>query len=159
MNFKQFEESNTIGKLRVYISGPITGKENHNREEFQRIKEEINKRGFNAVNPLDITHNNPMVKGLLEDLERNKNYHGGNAESEKERLTKELWSLCMKLDIAELVYCNAVVLLKDWETSRGAILELAIAQQLGLPIFHADSYKQLNTVFNIQKITKSELLG
>lgn len=153
MSFRKFEEGNTIGKLRLYISGPITGKVNDNREEFKRVQEELKKRGFNAINPFDITNNNLNVKNLLQDLKNTQ------SESEKERIRKELWSLCMKLDIAELVYCNGVVLLKDWETSRGAILELAIAQQLGLPIFHADNYNQFNTVFNIQKITKSELLG
>ena len=45
------------------------------------------------------------------------------------------WSWYMRKDIAGLMECDAIFLLKDWEDSRGARLECYIAQQLEMKIF------------------------
>ena len=45
------------------------------------------------------------------------------------------WTWYMRKDIAGLMECDAIFLLKDWEESRGARLEYHIAQQLEIKIF------------------------
>jgi hypothetical protein len=42
------------------------------------------------------------------------------------------WLECMRRDIAELVTCYAIYLLKGWTKSKGATLEHHIADRLGL---------------------------
>ena len=49
--------------------------------------------------------------------------------------TGKSWTWNMKKDIAGLMECDAIFLLKDWEESRGARLECYIAQQLEMKIF------------------------
>ena len=49
--------------------------------------------------------------------------------------TGKSWTWYMRKDIAGLMECDAIFLLKDWEESRGARLEYYIAQQLEMKIF------------------------
>ena len=44
------------------------------------------------------------------------------------------WLTCMRRDIHALIECDGIALLENWELSRGARLELEIAQRLGLSI-------------------------
>lgn len=45
------------------------------------------------------------------------------------------WEWYMKQDIKELMDCDAILLLKGWEESRGARLEAYIASQLKIKIY------------------------
>ena len=47
------------------------------------------------------------------------------------------WSFYMRLAIADLLQADAIAQLDGWHTSRGAILENRIAQELGLA--HVDA--------------------
>ena len=43
---------------------------------------------------------------------------------------------CMRADIKALCDCDAIVLMYQWEISKGAHLELHIAHRLGLQVLH-----------------------
>lgn len=45
------------------------------------------------------------------------------------------WTCWLRHDIAEMVVCDAVATLPGWELSRGAVLEVTTALQLGLKVF------------------------
>lgn len=92
-------------KVKIYISGPITGKKNLNREAFAQAAAAIRAAGHEAVNPHDLTA-----------------HLGDDAP----------WVEYMKVDIAALVACDAILLLYGWESSRGARLENKIARKLKL---------------------------
>lgn len=111
-------------RLKYYISGPITGIENYNKEAFDKAAEAVRKHScikhqFVAVNPHDLD----LVDHWPTDLQHD-----------------ELWVWCMKRDIKYLCDCDAVVLLPGWELSRGARMEVYVASKFGLPFFriHAD---------------------
>lgn len=89
--------------MKIYISGPITGKPNLNREAFAQAAEAIRAAGHEAVNPHEITA--PL---------------GDDAP----------WEEYMKIDIAALVTCDAILLLEGWQGSKGARLENKIARKL-----------------------------
>jgi len=95
---------------RVYISGPMTGKDNHNIEAFNAAKKLLVDAGYNAVNPVDINN-------LLTNQQR-QNY-----------------SECLRYDFKELVDCDCIYMLKGWQYSNGARIELDIALNLGLTVF------------------------
>ncbi len=44
------------------------------------------------------------------------------------------WEECMKKDIPAMLECDGIALLPGWENSKGAKLELHIAQSICLPI-------------------------
>ncbi len=92
---------------RVYISGPITGMPNHNREAFAKAAEVLRKT-FNlemVINPHDIVlDGNPT------------------------------WEDYMKADLREMLTCDTVVMLDGWGESRGATLEEHVARKLGMRV-------------------------
>jgi nucleoside 2-deoxyribosyltransferase len=91
--------------MRVYISGPITGYENGNREEFEVAASGLRQMGHDPVNPQCLPHD-----------------HG------------KTWAEYMKEDIVAMLTCDAVLALKGWEVSRGARMEVELALALGIRV-------------------------
>lgn len=48
------------------------------------------------------------------------------------------WAEYLRADIVELVMCRMLVLLPNWEKSKGATLEADLAGQLGMPVLTLD---------------------
>lgn len=106
MNATPFTTSDAAIKAirRVYISGPITGQPNLNREAFSAAEAALRMQGFDPVDP----HNN----GLDPDSP---------------------WKQHMRADIKLLMDCDALVWLEGWQHSRGARLEIKLAYSLEIP--------------------------
>lgn len=47
------------------------------------------------------------------------------------------WEDCMRADIAQLVTCDAILLLPGWQKSRGANIEAGLAHALGMSVIEA----------------------
>jgi hypothetical protein len=92
---------------RIYIAGPMTGYPELNFPFFNTAAKRLREQGHDAVNPAEI------VTDQSAD-----------------------WQTCMRADIAQLVTCDAILLLPGWETSKGATLEHSIAKALGFVIYH-----------------------
>lgn len=88
----------------VYISGPMTGIPDHNRDAFAFAEGRIRAYRMKPVNPYFLC--DPSWD----------------------------WSKCMRADIAALCACDALVLLPGWERSNGAQLEVHIAHRLGIEV-------------------------
>ncbi len=89
--------------MKIYISGPITGYANFNKEAFDSASTVIREAGHDPVNPQDLPHD-----------------HG------------KTWHEFMKVDIKAMLDCDAVLLLPGWANSRGATLEYRIALDLDM---------------------------
>lgn len=98
--------------LRVYISGPMTGRPNHNKPAFYAAAALLREAGHIPVNPAEVC----AQLGATE------------------------WTDCMRADIKALCDCDAIALLPGWEMSQGAQLELHIAHRLGLAIGPLETY-------------------
>lgn len=97
---------------RIYISGPMTGLDDHNFPEFDKAARAMREKGHDVCNPADISR---------EFMQKNP---GANPS----------WEDCMRADIRELVGCTGIYMLMGWQRSRGARLELFIAEKLGMSI-------------------------
>lgn len=93
--------------MRIYICGPCTGLPDNNYPAFHAMAAELRAAGFEVENPAE---NPPPACGT--------------------------WAGWMRLGIAQLVRCDAILLLEGYRNSRGAIVELGIAQELGLRVFY-----------------------
>jgi uncharacterized protein DUF4406 len=93
---------------KIYISGKITGVETEAPQLFEKAAKELLNNGYDPVNPLLINHD-----------EHDKTWHS-----------------YMKADIKALCDCDAIYMLRNWTDSTGAIIEHALAIQLGLQIHY-----------------------
>ncbi len=95
--------------MRVYIAGKITGEDLAEcKEKFLTAEKEFkyNFQSSIVVNPMSLPHN-----------------HDKN------------WKSYMRECIKALVDCDAILMLKDYKESKGAKIELSIAEKLGLLTF------------------------
>lgn len=113
------------GNKKIYISGAIEGMPDKNMDAFLTVANYIT-----SINSAPI---NPHVLGL--------------------QITKKnpSWEDYMKNDIRSLVDCDAVVVMDGWETSKGVAVEVFLAQQMKIPVFHFPSLEIFSYHFNLQK--------
>ncbi len=90
---------------RVYVSGPMSGINGHNFPAFNAAAEQLRAAGYEVENPAD--------KGVIEGWE---------------------WEDYLRYDLVKLLECDEVVALPGWEQSRGAQLEVHVAQSLRMPV-------------------------
>jgi len=90
---------------RIYIAGPMTGYEDYNYPLFNLTAADLRKQGYEVINPAE--------NGLPPDAE---------------------WQEHMRVDIANMVTCDAVYRLPGWLQSKGARIEVNLAIELGLEL-------------------------
>lgn len=94
--------TNEDRKNRIYIAGPMTGLPDLNFPAFNTCAANFRKQGWHVENPAE--------HGIQEDA---------------------AWSDYLRHDFSLLASCQAIYLLPGWQNSKGALLELHIAQTLG----------------------------
>ena len=107
-------------KTKLYVSGPMSGRENYNQEAFEEAATVLKQLGYHPVTPFDLDTVEPVA------------YHE--------------WIPNMKRDIKYLVTMDGVLVIDGWEDSKGATLEVAIANKLEIPIYRLDDDGFLNEV-------------
>ena len=99
--------------MRVYISGAITGVK-HADKLFARAEEKLKLEGYEVVNPYNYGEFLKKMYAKENKIPTYENY--------------------MRGDIERLINCDAIYLLENWGTSKGARLEKKIAEVLKMQI-------------------------
>lgn len=99
-------------KIKVYLAGPMTGFPHYNYTKFDEVADDLRAKGFKVVNPADISRAN-----LGQD-----------------------WKFYMKMDIPQLLKCDIVYAMDGYQFSKGASLEVHIAQTLAMPVLSSKGY-------------------
>ena len=94
--------------MRLYLAGPMTGLEFLNFPAFMAEAARLRALGHTVLNPAELCPD-PTTQ----------------------------WEDCMRKDIAALVTCEALALLPGWPNSKGAQLEVHIAEALGMAVYEA----------------------
>lgn len=97
----------------IYISAPITGIKDLNKPQFMLAEKMLLSHGCDIFNP-------SRIEGPIDPLE-------GDA----------LWQYYMHFCVRNLPDCSGILLLPNWQNSKGACFEHKIAQTLGLDIFYS----------------------
>ncbi|SRR6266567_149227 len=104
--------------MRIYIAGPMTGIKSFNFPEFRIVKNNLLLQGYDVISPVD----------LDEQEYPNHDFESGTLPSNWNYKTQ------LEVDIMNLKLCDAIFLLKGWENSNGAKIELCNALQLDLMV-------------------------
>lgn len=103
--------------IRIYISGQITGLDiKVAAENFEQAELKLAEVGHAPVNPMKIVPYDP----------------------------EWTWEDYMVADIRALFGCEAIFMLSNWEQSKGARIEHAIATQMGIAVHYADNHNLWN---------------
>jgi hypothetical protein len=106
--------------MKIYIAGPMSGIEDWNFPAFFEAEEQLKELGYEVINP---AHNDGT--NLEEALA---------SAGTPERPTNS-WAYYMRRDLPGVLAVDALCVLPDWQKSKGASLEVQVAQALGLPIY------------------------
>lgn len=106
----------------VYLSGPMRGKPDLNRETFKKVQGEMEKAGFKVVNPHDLDGRGAPKAG------------GTDEEFARKAIKRDLRYL-LGNHPANIPSAEGIVLLEGWEKSRGATAEVGVARAIGIPLF------------------------
>lgn len=104
--------------MKVYVAGPMMGRDKMNEPAFREAAKELKKLGHDPVVPHDIPpwkHEDDCPPG----------YSSNDGHSS---------SCYLKADFLELLTCDAIYLLKDWYNSKGATCEYQLAMMVSLHI-------------------------
>jgi hypothetical protein len=101
--------------MKLYVSGPMTGYDQHNFPAFEAAATALRALGHTILSAHEIKHPEEV--------------HGGG------RLT---WQQYLRGDVKEMCECDGIILLRGWNASKGARLELAVALGLELPVYYYD---------------------
>jgi hypothetical protein len=93
----------------VYIAGPMTGIPDYNYPAFNQAEADLRAAGYDVLNPVASEQHNTAG-------------------------TTQLWQWYMRHALAMVIRADAVAVLLGWENSRGATLEVHVAETLGLPV-------------------------
>ena len=94
-------------KQKIYIAGKVTGEPiNEAALKFALAKNKVDALGFEPVNPIEVV-NNPKAE----------------------------WDVAMRLCIAALMQCDAILLLPCFIGSKGALIESELASRVNIPVF------------------------
>ena len=53
---------------------------------------------------------------------------------------QDTWAAYLRLDLADVLRCDAVAVLPGWQTSRGAVLEVHVAHALGMTVLPVEMF-------------------
>lgn len=107
---------------RLYLAGPMTGIPELNFPLFNAEAARLRALGYEVINPAEIN-------GGADELV-------ACSAMTPEQLAAH-WIKCMRADVKVLVDCDGIALLPGWERSRGARVEQALAEGLGLLVCRA----------------------
>lgn len=118
--------------MKIYIAGKMRGVPYYNFPAFDHAKMKLLKAGHKAVSPADLDRENgfdPMKMAWPDDYNWNKIPDGFD------------FMCCVDRDIEAVKECDAILLLKGWESSSGARAEKALAEWLGKKILYEEEPK------------------
>ncbi len=127
-------------KVKIYLSGPISGIPNDNIDGVEKAYVYYNIQGFEVINPHHIAaalNDDYMLEGL----------------------GKPSYTDYLAMCIANLNECNILILLDGYKKSFGACMEIAFALKKGLPVLHAFTDKKVNLQAHIAIVSAYDSLS
>lgn len=104
---------------KVYLSGPMRGYPDNNFQAFHTIAAALRAKGLDVVSPAEL---NPLAGPVTEDSPG----------------WREFYNIWLRADLRAMMDCDAIALMRGWERSNGANLELHVAHRVGMEVLFVD---------------------
>jgi nucleoside 2-deoxyribosyltransferase len=104
------------GAMKVYLAGPMTGYPRWNFDAFEAAAADLRRQGHEVVSP----HETDLADGF-------------DPDAPVEEYTLADRQAAMRKDIEHVLSVDAIYLLPGWSKSRGAFVELGVADAIGIP--------------------------
>jgi len=105
--------------MKIYIAGPMSGYKDWNFPAFFEAEEKLKELGYETLNPA--TNDGASLEVAIQ-----------NAISARD--SGATWASYMRRDLHSLCLSDAVCVLPNWQSSKGASLEVQVAEALGIPL-------------------------
>ncbi len=103
----------------IYISGPITGMPDGNKDAFLAMEGTLKVLGYTEIiNPRNLDTPQAFKDGEME--------------------VDVLWPIMMKQSVRDMMECNTIIFLDGWEQSRGARIEYELAKEVKMKCIEVD---------------------
>lgn len=110
----------------IYLIGPERESSPEHERQFEEVRD--------LLHTFNVALHAPLgSQKMAKSRERANIFPENRVEILSEEIRKEF-----ARDIDVLLSCNAVALLPDWSSSRGAVAEYTLAKAAGLPVFTID---------------------
>lgn len=106
--------------MKLYIAGPMSGHPDWNYPAFFTAETELHGLGHGTINPAR-TDGDTLAAALAS---------AGNPDNPNR--SHEYY---LKIELPQMIGCDGLVVLPGWQKSRGARLEVEIAQALSMPLY------------------------
>ena len=100
----------------VYIAGPMTGYPDFNYPAFEAAREQLISLGYGVLSPTD------------------------TKEPEGTKYQAASWSWYLRRALEMVAVADGIALLPGWESSKGALLEKYVGEQLGMGIMPLEEW-------------------
>ena len=95
--------------MTIYLSGKITGiNPEHYEKKFQEAEDYLKSKGYDVYNPVKVFRHKHLEMVSREEA--------------------------MRVLVSDMLKCNAIYMLNDWQSSEGCVQELSVARLLKLDI-------------------------
>lgn len=121
--------------MKLYLSGPITQSPSGGKGDFAAMADRLRRMGYDVVSPTELDEPGHKCAPL--------NIGGGPVlcfGPDRCSVCGEVlpgepnWQDCMKRDVRSLVDCDAIVVVPNWVYSKGAVIEIQLARDLGIQV-------------------------
>lgn len=104
----------------IYVAGPMTGIEELNYPAFNEAAELLEAAGYDTLNPVLSASRSDAPHDYVDET--------------------TTWQMYMRNALNQVIRAEGIALLPGWEQSRGARLEVYIAEQLGMKTATVDKW-------------------
>jgi len=119
--------------VKIYVSGPINGYQNGNLSAFRAAARYVESAGHEAIVPHDCPpheHEDACPRGYAKPFASDYPQHDSTA-------------CFIRGDLRELLTCDGIYLLRNWERSVGARAKFEVAALSGLEIYYQHGFASL----------------
>lgn len=118
--------------MKLYLSGPMTGIQKNNADYFAAVAKTLRYAGHEVFNPAE--KGNTLQRPFW-PYSSDTEWYEKKMDVRESRLSEPERRIWLRDDIFALSLCDAIILLPDWESSRGARAEKAWAESVNMRHF------------------------